>query len=196
MPSLKIVSATEPPRTFTWRAGSIGIGRHPQNHVALVADNVSRWHAAIFADATGHFRLRDLGSRHGVRVGGRRVHDRLLETGDTIHVGSVELTFDDMASEPDTAFIPVDDELFATETLRPREPSAEPSWLARSGTEPDDGPSIAKLLESMRNYARTVCPGMADPTSGPLERADRIAPRGSVDHSDDLAQADGGGMIR
>ena len=173
MPTLEIETASEPPRTYTWRAGSIGIGRHPQNHVALAADTVSRWHAAIFADATGRFRLRDLGSRQGVRVGGRRVHDRVLVTGDAIQVGDFKLTFDEKESGPDTAFIPVDEELFATETLRPRELAAEPSWLARPVKGSDGGASVAKLVESMRDIGTHL--DTDDMLSALLDRVDAVA---------------------
>jgi transcriptional regulator with GAF, ATPase, and Fis domain len=77
----------------TWASGCLAIGRHPANHVALVVDGASRWHAALFEEASRTWRVRNLGSRHGVRVDGRRVSSRLLEDGDAFELGPCRLTF-------------------------------------------------------------------------------------------------------
>lgn len=71
---------------------------------ALVVDDgtVSRRHALI-ARAPDGFHVRDLGSRNGLRVQGRRVSEAPLSHGDLIHVGSVQMRFiADAAAEPKT----------------------------------------------------------------------------------------------
>ena len=78
------------------------IGRAAENDVVLPDPGVSRFHAEIERLPEGYV-LRDLGSTNGTLVGGRRVRERLLEEGDILRCGDVEMGFEllgDAASPP------------------------------------------------------------------------------------------------
>jgi phosphoserine phosphatase RsbU/P len=70
------------------------IGRSHGCHIVINNRNVSRRHARILRVAN-EFRLIDLNSTHGTFVGGVRITDHLLKTGDRIEIGadSVPLLF-------------------------------------------------------------------------------------------------------
>jgi putative peptide zinc metalloprotease protein len=71
------------------------IGRDPANALVLDDASVSRRHAEVRRDAAG-FRIRDLGSLNGTSVGGRPTDPAgtVLVDGVVVHVGDVELTFE------------------------------------------------------------------------------------------------------
>jgi hypothetical protein len=73
----------------------VTVGRSSRNTLVLASHSVSRRHCVIERiDGTPH--VRDLGSRHGTRVNGRRVDGtEPLAHGDTIRLGQYELTFVD-----------------------------------------------------------------------------------------------------
>lgn len=71
---------------------SITIGRHPSNVVRLSDKDWSRRHCVVECEA-GVWRIRDLGSRNGVRVNGRRCAVSDLATGDEIRLGGVSIRF-------------------------------------------------------------------------------------------------------
>jgi hypothetical protein len=68
------------------------IGRDPQNDVVLDDRRVSRKHAEIRL-RLGRYTLYDLQSTNGTYVNGRRVAERVLDDGDRISVGGLELVF-------------------------------------------------------------------------------------------------------
>jgi hypothetical protein len=68
------------------------IGRDPQNDVVLDDRRVSRKHAEIRL-RLGRYTLYDLQSTNGTYVNGRRVAEKVLDDGDTISVGGLEITF-------------------------------------------------------------------------------------------------------
>ncbi len=68
------------------------IGRDPQNDVVLDDRRVSRKHAEIRL-RLGRYTLYDLQSTNGTYVNGRRVAERVLDDGDQISVGGLELVF-------------------------------------------------------------------------------------------------------
>lgn len=73
------------------------VGRHPECDVRLKLGSVSRRHCCL-AQVNDDVHVRDLGSRHGVWVNGRRVEQTILKPGDELAIGSVILTV--AASEP------------------------------------------------------------------------------------------------
>ena len=80
--------------------GALTIGRGADCDVSLASESVSRRHARVIAVAvpggSAAWAIEDLGSRHGVQIGGRRVPRRtLLAPGDRIGVGPYELIFTD-----------------------------------------------------------------------------------------------------
>jgi DNA-binding SARP family transcriptional activator len=72
------------------RDGTTDIGRAPEARVSLTDSRVSRQHARIESDGAGH-RVIDLGSTNGTRDNGKPVTERVLEPGDVISLGGVEL---------------------------------------------------------------------------------------------------------
>jgi transcriptional regulator with GAF, ATPase, and Fis domain len=71
----------------------VRIGTGPANDLVLGDRSVSRLHAEIELGEDG-FRLRDLGSTNGTRVGGLRVVDAFLEPGARLRFGATEVRFD------------------------------------------------------------------------------------------------------
>ena len=69
------------------------IGRSRDCDVVLSDPNVSRHHAELRRDGDG-WKVVDLGSTNGVRVNRRQVEEAPLQSGDTITVGLVDLTFE------------------------------------------------------------------------------------------------------
>jgi serine phosphatase RsbU (regulator of sigma subunit) len=95
--------------TYAVEAGSASIGRGPANDVALADPNSSSCHAVIERSGEG-FVLRDLGSKNGTYLNGRRIGcPEPLVRGDEIRIGSTIVLFDrpgpavTVVDGPDTA---------------------------------------------------------------------------------------------
>ena len=69
---------------------ALRVGKSSDNDLVLPDATVSRHHLTLQRADAG-LQLRDLDSTNGVRVGGARVREALLEVGAVIHVGDVEL---------------------------------------------------------------------------------------------------------
>ena len=82
------------------------IGRRGTCDVALMEDSVSTAHAVIF-HVGGKRYVRDLGSRTGTFVNGRKVHQHELEPDDTIQIGETEMRYT-LSSRHDHAIAPAD----------------------------------------------------------------------------------------
>lgn len=70
----------------------VTIGRHPSNSIRLADKDWSRRHCVVECEA-GTWKVRDLGSRNGFRVNGRRCVASALVTGDEIRLGTVTIRF-------------------------------------------------------------------------------------------------------
>ncbi len=82
-----------PGRRFELRAGTrLGLGTKEDNAVALVGEGISRHHSEIVPRGKDWV-VRDLGSKNGTYVNGRRTTERVLAHGDRVAIGSVELEF-------------------------------------------------------------------------------------------------------
>ena len=85
----------------------IVIGRSPDCDVVLASDSVSRQHAELVAHGD-NWSVRDLGSRNGTFVNGKRAEGVVpLREGDLIRIGTVELIFRGDASARDAGAVPV-----------------------------------------------------------------------------------------
>lgn len=83
-------------RTFVLSAGDNLIGRNPECGIWVDAAGVSRRHARLRLDTeSGDAAIEDLGSTNGTFVNEARVESSpaTLRDGDTVHLGSVPLTF-------------------------------------------------------------------------------------------------------
>jgi DNA-binding winged helix-turn-helix (wHTH) protein len=89
-------------RRFPLSLGRHVIGRDPDVDVRLDASTVSRRHASIVVTEHGAV-LEDFGSKNGTLRGGQRVTAPIgLADGDSIHIGSLLVTFHTRAREMTT----------------------------------------------------------------------------------------------
>lgn len=116
------------------------IGRHPQCDVVLPLGAVSRRHC-VLVESDDELVIRDLGSRHGVWVNGRRVEESSLNVGDELAIGPVIVRVVDPAGHAANDVREDSEEVAETSTeisdLRP--PSSNPPRAGDSGlmvTEP------------------------------------------------------------
>jgi pSer/pThr/pTyr-binding forkhead associated (FHA) protein len=72
------------------------VGRAEHCELTLPDADASREHAELEVTVEG-VRLRDLGSKNGVVLGGRAVRERLLDDRDELQIGSTLLSFEDPA---------------------------------------------------------------------------------------------------
>lgn len=77
---------------------TLTIGRHPDNNLVLPDDLASRHHCVIEPHNDG-FRVRDLGSSNGTRLNADPVADDMLDNGDVVRVGAIEIHFIDPEQE-------------------------------------------------------------------------------------------------
>src|SRR5947209_375129 len=73
--------------------GSVVLGRSRDCDIQLTDANVSRRHAELRQEGASYW-IVDLGSTNGMEVNGKRVKRAKLRPGDTITLGSTEITFD------------------------------------------------------------------------------------------------------
>jgi transcriptional regulator with GAF, ATPase, and Fis domain len=87
---------------FPLRPGDrLTIGRSPTNRVVVPDPKCSRHHAEMFTH-NGEWVLRDLGSKNGATINGRRVQgDWPLEFGQSIEIGECTLKFEPGSLEPE-----------------------------------------------------------------------------------------------
>jgi hypothetical protein len=79
-------------------ARPVTIGRDEKSTIVLESRLVSKAHALVeFRD--GEYTIQDLESANGTRVNGEATSVRVLEPGDRVEVGDVELTFLDLAAD-------------------------------------------------------------------------------------------------
>jgi len=82
----------KPVQQFVLMNKSSSIGRKPDNDIAIKDPAVSGSHAKIQM-VGDRYVIQDLGSANGVLIGGRRIKQQVLETGDVISIGVHELKF-------------------------------------------------------------------------------------------------------
>jgi pSer/pThr/pTyr-binding forkhead associated (FHA) protein len=75
------------------------IGRHPECDVRLDSPQISRRHCCL-AIAYDRVVIRDLGSRHGVRVNGQIVDEARLNPGDEVAISSFLYRFESLEPAP------------------------------------------------------------------------------------------------
>jgi hypothetical protein len=73
--------------------GRVVIGRSRDCDIQLTDANVSRRHAELRQEGASYW-IVDLGSTNGIEVNGKRMRRAKLEAGDTVTLGSTEITFD------------------------------------------------------------------------------------------------------
>ncbi len=91
---IEVVSAhAMDPRSFDILPGAtLTLGRSEKADIVLPEPASSRLHADI-GETAGSYWVRDRGSSNGTWVNGRRVREKVLEDGDRVRIGTVELAF-------------------------------------------------------------------------------------------------------
>ncbi len=101
MAVLQVVQGGEVGKQYPIRREQTLIGRHPNCHVVLQNDAVSRHHAQIL-EGHGQYSLEDLRSRNGCYLNGERIDGRIpLKDGDQIRLCEVVLEFIEHPSKAD-----------------------------------------------------------------------------------------------
>ncbi|MCP4944306.1 MAG: SpoIIE family protein phosphatase [Rubripirellula sp.] len=79
---------------FELVSGETTIGRHPDCGIVVDAGAVSRMHAKVINDGSGHY-LEDMKSRNGTFLNGQLISgSAMLKEGDRIRISDVEFVFD------------------------------------------------------------------------------------------------------
>ena len=92
-----LITGQAPP--ITLQRPVLLVGRHPECDVRLDLPQVSRRHCCL-ATAYDRVTIRDLGSRHGVRVNGRIINESRLLPGDEVAIGPLLYRFEDATPPP------------------------------------------------------------------------------------------------
>jgi hypothetical protein len=71
------------------------IGRAQGNDIVLADANASRIHARLSQDATGRWKVVDMGSTNGILLNGKSVQSALLRDGDELTIGATLLEFNE-----------------------------------------------------------------------------------------------------
>lgn len=148
----------------------VTIGRHPDNRVHVPGVKASRHHAVIEPDAEagiGH-RVRDLDSRNGTKLNGRRIAMATLNEGDVVLVGGLELLVE---RSPEAPAKPAAASQSPSNGDRPR--AATPEWaielavvidaVARRGE-----PSVLDRQARMIDSGERMTPALQRDGDGPL----------------------------
>ena len=111
MPGWILQSAGDPPFILRLPPGSVKtVGRTARADFILDAALVSRLHCRLTADASDQLVVEDLNSTNGTLVNGKKVQRAVLREGDTLTVGRVEFSREEMPDAFSTgsrAFAPV-----------------------------------------------------------------------------------------
>ena len=87
-----LVQESNGAREFELVDQELSIGRELDNSLRLADPSISRHHAVIRQTDAGH-EIQDLGSSNGVLLNGHRVPTALLQDGDRITLGQLQLTY-------------------------------------------------------------------------------------------------------
>ncbi|MBI5510792.1 MAG: FHA domain-containing protein [Deltaproteobacteria bacterium] len=85
--SLVVTAGPGMGRVFSLSQARCTVGRSDEAALVIRDESISRVHAALFADAEGRYRIRDLESTNGTFVNGARVTESPVETLDSVQLG-------------------------------------------------------------------------------------------------------------
>lgn len=139
----------------------ITVGRHPRNEIVIDEDTLSRRHC-VFEPHLDGWRLRDLSSRNGTRINGRRILEQSLEHGDLVHLGSAVIRYVD----PDRAHRVAE---AATGGSRRELPDAD---VASSGAIVEVIPPEVRLARGIPALEVSIRRLVENPLDGPLDSSD------------------------
>src|SRR5262245_977692 len=97
---LAVLSGEGRGRRLSVGVGSVRIGSAADNDLVLADRLVSRHHAEV-SSHPGGVRVRDLGSRNGIMLGGVRVHDAVVPPGAMLKLGGCEVLVEPEQGPPE-----------------------------------------------------------------------------------------------
>jgi hypothetical protein len=160
--------------------GTTLVGRDPECEISHADPRLSRRHAEFRVTAEG-VRLRDLGSRNGTLVNGRRVDEIVLTPGDIVQIAHLTIRFNDAGADPTVHMIigprsavpPVQDD--RTRVVSPAEAAAARAPTAVGLPMPLDDRTRLKLaapVQAPQTPPSAVRPAVAfSPSSSALRAA-------------------------
>ncbi len=158
MPNLHLIERDAVTRSFPLEAGEALLGREDYCDIQLRFAGISRKHLRLLT-VMGDTFLEDLGSKNGTYVNGRLARKCVLNDGDVLQIGEIELRFEkDPANEPLHAAQDPD----ATTVLEPGRFGAA-SQAAREAGMPVDGISPVAHLDAVAGQARPEPPSTPRP---------------------------------
>jgi len=92
MASLFVIQGTDQGRRYDLDDEALSLGRDNDNDIQLHDSEVSRHHAEVRCDETGHL-LVDLNSSNGSFVNGNQITEHLLANGDRVQLGRTLMIF-------------------------------------------------------------------------------------------------------
>jgi len=92
-PGLLIMTGPDEGALYQLAEGRVSIGRSPECDIQIEESSVSKRHAELLIQP-GHCRVHDISRSNGVYVNGHQVDDVVLNPGDVIRLGRIELMFD------------------------------------------------------------------------------------------------------
>ena len=161
--------------------GTTLVGRDPECEISHADPRLSRRHAEFRVTSDG-VRLRDLGSRNGTLVNGRRVDEIVLTPGDIVQIAHLTIRFNDAGADPTvhmsigprSAVPPVQDD--RTRVVSPAEAAAARAPTAVGLPMPLDDRTRLKLAvpaQAARMPPSAVRPAVAFSSSSSALRAAR-----------------------
>src|SRR4029079_18912015 len=92
VPALLPVADRQGARPISLNRPFVLIGSRNRAHLHLVSRTISRNHACLIRGERGYY-LRDLASRTGIIVNGRRVKETDLHDGDSVEIGTFRFKY-------------------------------------------------------------------------------------------------------
>ena len=92
-PGLLIMTGSDEGALYQLAEGRVSIGRSAECDIQIEESSVSKRHAELLIQP-GHCRVHDISRSNGVYVNGHQVDDVVLNPGDVIRLGRIELMFD------------------------------------------------------------------------------------------------------
>jgi DNA-binding NtrC family response regulator len=89
---LQVVKGADRGRLFRFNHEKVTFGKSKDNDLVLADEFVSRHHGEIYF-RNGEFFMRDLGSKNGTSVNGKRVQGAILSPGSRIDLGNISMNF-------------------------------------------------------------------------------------------------------
>ena len=93
MPKLHIQSGQLEGKVFDLLEERVTVGRALDNTIRMEDGTISHHHAVFVLDTEG-CKLRDLNSTNGTRVNGMRITETMVNNGDQVRMGSIEMRYE------------------------------------------------------------------------------------------------------